>query len=318
MPLMSVVIAARDGLEGIAVTLDHLGRQSVREQLEIVVVVPAGAAPRRDDPALEGFARVQWIEVPQIESIGGANASGVRAASAEVVVLAEDHCFPEPDWAEGLIAAHRGPWSAVGPALLNANPSSAVSQADFLIGYGPWIAPVSSGEVDFLPGHNSSYKREVLLAYGERLESLMDAETLLHWDLRARGQRLYLDSAVRARHMNFSRWRPWLGAQFHSGRLFGGLRAQSMAAYTRAVFVLGSPLIPALRLIRLLRSQGKAVRRRPACILPLIVGFTVDGVGQMLGYLLGPGNARARVSRYEFNRLSFVTAEDRARVLGRR
>ena len=47
-------------------------------------------------------------------------------------------------------------------------------------------------EVDYLPGHNSSYKRDVLLGYGDRLESMMESETVLHWDLRAKGHRLYL------------------------------------------------------------------------------------------------------------------------------
>ena len=36
--------------------------------------------------------------------------------------LCEDHCFPADGWAEALVAAHQGPWAAVGPAFLNANP----------------------------------------------------------------------------------------------------------------------------------------------------------------------------------------------------
>jgi len=39
----------------------------------------------------------------------------------------------------------------------NANPDSIVSWADFLIGYGPWAAPIARHEPEYLPGHNSSY-----------------------------------------------------------------------------------------------------------------------------------------------------------------
>jgi hypothetical protein len=38
-----------------------------------------------------------------------------------VVAFAEDHCYPDQHRAEALIAAHRGPWAADGPAMRNAN-----------------------------------------------------------------------------------------------------------------------------------------------------------------------------------------------------
>src|SRR5437588_133855 len=82
--------------------------------------------------------------------------------------------------AQALLAAHRGPWAAVGPVVRNANPSTSVSWADFLIGYGPWCDPAPAGDLDHLPGHNSSYKRAILLDYGSELEGLLEAESVLH------------------------------------------------------------------------------------------------------------------------------------------
>src|SRR5688500_5467858 len=96
-------------------------------------------------------------------------------------------------------------------------------------GYGPFLWPTPSREVDFLPGHNSCYKRDVLLGYGDRLESMMESETVLHWDLRANGHRLYLEPAARVAHMNFSLWLSWIPAQFLNGRLFAGARAREMS-----------------------------------------------------------------------------------------
>ena len=60
-------------------------------------------------------------------------------AHAPIVALAEDHCFPEPGWADALIRAHQGPWAVVGPVVRNANPATIVSWCDFVIGYGPWM-----------------------------------------------------------------------------------------------------------------------------------------------------------------------------------
>src|SRR5205823_2114181 len=130
-------------------------------------------------------------------------------ASAPVVVFCEDHAFPEPGWAVALIDAHRGPYAAVGPVIVNANPRSLISDADCLIGYGPWLHPSPGGEMSHLPGHNSSYKRASLLEYGDRLPSMLEAETVLHWDLRARGLRLYLEPRARLAHTNFAQAAVW-------------------------------------------------------------------------------------------------------------
>jgi len=94
-------------------------------------------------------------------------------ARARIVAFGEDHCFPEPGWADALLEAHQGPHAVVAPVFLNANPGSTVSWCDFLIGYGAWMAPVAGGLRPFPPGHNSSYKRDELLAYGDRLEEAL-------------------------------------------------------------------------------------------------------------------------------------------------
>ena len=114
---------------------------------------------------LRDFSSVKVVPIDSAASVARANAAGIRAATSSVVALTEDHSFPDPEWAENLIKAHEQPWAAVGPAVRNANPATAVSWADFFIGYGPWAEPISAGTVDFLPGHNSSYKRAVLLEY---------------------------------------------------------------------------------------------------------------------------------------------------------
>jgi hypothetical protein len=95
--------------------------------------------------------------------------SCVRAASAPIVVFCEDHAFPDPTWAEALIVAHRRPYAAVGPVVRNANPSTVISGADCLIGYGPWLEISQPCEPEHLPHATFSvivptYERPELLA----------------------------------------------------------------------------------------------------------------------------------------------------------
>ena len=119
-----------------------------------------------------------------------------------------------------------------GPGVVNANPGSRVSWADFIIGYGPWAEPIDTGDVPFLPGHNSSYPREVLLDYGDRLESMLEAETVLHLDLGARGHRLLLCAAARRRHVNFSFRGPGCGCRCTTAAS-SGARGRSVAGAKR-------------------------------------------------------------------------------------
>ena len=293
--------------------MSYLRQQTLRHLLEIVILVPSRGHLQLEASELSGFLSYTVIETGPIESIGRANALGIRHTTAPIVALAEDHSFPDHNWAQQLIEAHQGPWAAVGPAVRNANPGTSVSWADLIIGYGIWLAPTMSREMDFLPGHNSSYKRDVLMDYGDRLEVMMDSETLLHWDLRSRGHRLYLESAAQVSHTNFSLWSSWIPAQYHNGRLFAGTRVRRMSLMWRIVYFAGAPLIPLVRLYRIARAArnhevwGHFLRSLPA----LVIGLVLDGVGQMTGYAVGTGRAIEQVARYEFHRSRHITEQDR-------
>jgi len=313
-PRLAVVLATPDDYASIRRTVAHLARQSIAGAIELVLVGPVLARLDTKDPSLARFARVRRVQTP-VTSIGAANAAGALAAGAPIVAFAEDHAFPEPGWAEALVAAHAGPWVAVAPVVTNANPASTVSRADLWIGYGPWLAPAPAGERPFLPGHNTSYKRAALVALGPELATMLDAETLLHWNLRERGERLLLESAARLSHTNFSRWRSWLPAQFHGGRLFAGLRAQRMPGWRRVVYTLGAPLIAPVRMLRMLREARMRAMASSflGCAPALAVGLACDALGQLLGYAFGPGNARRGLARYEFHRYRHLRDDERAR-----
>ena len=200
----------------------------------------------------------------------------------------------------------------MGPVIRNANPVSRISWADLLLGYGPWMDPAPGGCVEHLPGHNSSYKRDVLLEYGAGLESMMEAETVLHWDLGAKGHKLYLEPAAKTAHTNFARLRPFVAVQFYGGRMFATLRAHNnhWGWRRRLLFACGSPLIPFVRLWRVLREMGRPGRpwRLALSVIPqLFVGLVADGTGQMLGYALGAGNAREKLTGLEFRRYRFAS-----------
>jgi hypothetical protein len=315
-PAISVILITPDTYQSLRKTIRHLRAQSVYDQMEIVIVTPAVGSLHADERELREFRQFRLLEVGPITSVGPAYAAGIRQAAAPVVVLGEDHSFPEPDWAAALLRAHQQPWAAVGPVVRNANPGSKMSWADFFMGYGPWQEPMSAQEMEHLPGHNSSYKREILMRYGAQLDSLMEAESVLHWDLRRNGHRLYLDPAAATNHVNFTLLSSWVQALYQSGRKFAAFRAENerWSLGRRLLFAAAAPLIPLVRFWRIaaeLRRPGRPIHLLPGVAPLLLLGLAVDGAGQMMGCALGAGAAREQLLCFEFHRYRHVRKRDR-------
>ena len=304
-PAISVVLPTWDTFDALRTTIAHLGRQTIAGRIELLICAPDADRFPVDADAVAPLHSVRVLEAGDLVATGPARARAIREARAEVIAFTEDHCFPDPTWAEALLRAHREPHAAVAPALRNANPETLVSWADLMIGYGRWIAPGRRGVLSLLPGHNISYKRSLLLQYGADLDRLMEAETLLLWDLRSRGHTLLFEPAATTAHTNFSRLGVWLDAQWHLGRVFAATRAAGWPVLKRAAYAAASPAIPFIRLGHIVRYglRNGLPASRIAVTLPLItVGLAVDFVAQATGALFGSGASTARLSAYEFHR----------------
>lgn len=312
-PSASVIVVASDGVEPLRPLLARLAVQSALRDLELVI-----AAPESDIETLKALLdyplEAVQIVAADLTTSARARVAGIRAARAPIVILAEDHAFPvTDDWAERLIAAHRGPYAAVGPVVENANPKTALSWANLAIEYGQWLHVDCPGEVDFVPGHNSAYKRDILLSFGDRLVDLMEAEYVLHRELRAKGERLYLDPSIRVAHLNYAFFRPAVVLQFHGGRVFAASRAARWSPLRRAGYAAAFPAIALVRLARITAGFGKAP---PATAPPS--GTTlmcatlalVSAFGEGLGYAMGDGGRRNPYARLEYRRWRNVLPDE--------
>ncbi len=309
---MSVVVITPDRYETVRKTIKHLRTQKVSNQLEIIIGAPTEKDLDLDHSAMASFHSYKILEVGHMQSTARARAAGVFAASAPIVAFAEDHAYPAPGWAEALINRHREKWTAVAPVITNANPRSITSWANLLIEYAQWLEPSAGGVCEHLPGHNGSYKREVLLGYGEQLEAMLDAESILHWDLRNRGHELYLEPAARTFHQNFTAQLPSLTLRFNGGRLFASARARHWPIWRRILFTCAAPLIPIVRCLRITRELFRPGRPRHLLpwILPMLaIGLALDGAGEMVGYATGAGKAMAILSDMEFHRERYMKQE---------
>lgn len=302
-PAMSVVIVTPDRYDTIRDTIEHLREQTGRDRLEIVIVAPSAKDLGLSGRELKGFARASVVETGPIASAAEARAAGVRRASAPIVAFLEDHSYPAPGWAAALIEAHEKPWAAVGPIMVNANPETLISRANVFLGNTSYVEPAAPGTVDDLPGRNSSYKRAVLLNYGPELGPLLETETVLHWDLRARGYELYLEPAAKTFHRYHTVLSVLLREELHLGRLFAASRSKGWPLAQRLLYAGGAVLVPLLRLRRIIRAPAWDWRDEPFRMLAVIItGLLVSALGEILGYALGAGDAARWVCRSEFDR----------------
>lgn len=320
MPDISVVLVTPDSYDTIRRTVRHLRAQTVRERIEVVIAAPSLKDLRLDRTELEGFFGYRVVEVGELRRPVEAKVAAIRVASAPVVAFGEDHCFPKPEWAEALVAAHGRGWAGVGPACGNANPETMISWAGLFMGFGRWMEPLVAGPSEQVAWHNGSYKRDVLLAYGAGLSRILTVEGFLQADMRRNGHQLYVEPAAKVSHINISRMVPWIRQTYLGGRLFAGMRVQfeRWSVANRLLHVAVGPLVPMVRFRRTLRDIQRCGQQRllPGILGPLIAGLAAHALGEVVGYALGVGDAEQRYAQYEMQRERHVTRRDQTLVTG--
>jgi hypothetical protein len=313
IPSLSVIVITPDNYGTIADVMRHLHAQENHQEIEIVICAPTCAALGPEPSEWKDFAAVQVLEIGDMRIIAQAKALAVKKAAAPIVAFAEEHSFPARGWARAFIERHREPHAVVGPVMVNPNPNLPVSWANFLIEYGPWMAPSAAGCRTHLPGNNSSYKRDVLLAFGDRLTAVLDGETLLQWELAAAGHSLFLEPRAATRHLNITRRSSFRRVHYQYGRMFASQRAASWSVFRRLLYGFGSPLIPLVRLRRHLPDVArnpKLPRLSMSFWKFVALGLFDSARGECVGYLTGPGDSREHVFELEFHRRQHLDPAD--------
>jgi hypothetical protein len=252
-----------------------------------------------------------WVrtlrEAPGI-TFARARARAVAQARAPVVAFVEEHVRVRAGWAQALLDAYAtGDWAGVGAVPFPANREHPRAELLHQATYGDWAAPVPAGEVEWLPGHNASFRTAALAALGDDLERLLGCDLLLHQRLRRDGGRLVMAPAAEIEHLNESSVRELCRGIFLWYRCYAPLRAteERWSASRRAAYVLGAPLVPVWSLRtwrRRLRHGGHSWLPRLLRWSPSILALGAAAAsGQTLGLLFGPGDAPVRFSDYELH-----------------
>lgn len=319
-PALSVLVATSGRGRTVRRTLRHLRAQSIADRVEVILIGPEESS--FDDLGASetaGFARCRRLGIGPFDEVERAFVPGIRSASAPIVALLENHVYPDPDWARAVVRAFEGPWTAVGSVISNANGATATSWVEHFMTYGQHDETAKGGEVTRIPRNNSTFRREALLAFGDRLPDVLARDGGLLDALRRDGRRFWRAGDARMRHLNPSRLRSMLRLRFHSGRASADTRARTAgwSPARRLLYVATSPAFPVLRL----RAMWPGLRAHPAraempTIAPLLaLVLVLDAVAQAAGFALGAGRSAVKAGLYDLDREPHLNAADRARFM---
>lgn len=287
-PAVSVVVACYRAERTIVDCLDSLCRQVTGHRFEVIVVNSSPDAT----PALihRHFPHVRCLECPERKFAGEARNDGIALARGDIVAMTDADCVVAPDWIDAIVVAHDLPHPAIGGAIANGNPGSAVGWAGYLLELHQWMPSRPAGWMDDVGGGNMSYKREVFSRFGPFITGTYGSDTEFHWRLAAAGHRVWFEPSIRVAHRNIERLGRLLAHEFEHGRSFGRVRTGGQRlSRTRRVAMAGAfPLIAALLAARTVRDAvaDRESRRALWRVAPLLaVAHLAWSGGEAAGYL---------------------------------
>lgn len=223
-------------------------------------------------------------------------AIGLGRARGRLVALLEDHGTPSPGWCKAMVEAHEGPWGGVGGAVEN-GVDKLLNWAVYFCDFGRYQSPLPDGPSLFMSDSNCSYKREILESVADHWRDAFH-ETLVNWDICARGHQLRLDPGMTVYQTRRSlRFGQALYERFVWGRSFAGTRCAGISLPKRVILAGLSFLLPLILTWRIF-SRGMRKRRHTGKLLlamPLIFLLQIFwAFGEFAGYLTGrAGGPRA-------------------------
>lgn len=298
-PVISVVVAIvsdttrpRADVRHLEGCLTALFRQAGAPPTE--VIVPYHEYVDGIEGLARRFPQVVFLPLTGVEaaSNGGGlehhdvlRARGIAVARGELIVLLEDHAWPDEKWCANIAAAHRSEYAAIGGAIENGI-DRPLNWAVYYCDFGKYQNPVPSGESGYASDANVSYKRRAL----ESVRSLWEQrfrEVVVNGALISRGEKVALrPEIVVHQHREGLRLATALRERYIWGRSYAVTRCELVSNSKRLSYAVLSPGLPALLLLRLARTAWQRGRFgtfvRALHLIPvLLAGWSF---GEAMGY----------------------------------
>ncbi len=284
---LSVIIAANAPAVELTPCLEAVAQQCRGTGVQIIVAYKGDCA--MPEPLSMAEGEVIFLRSPRAASLPQVLAPAITRSRGELIAITDASCLVDRNWVAAILTAHKQPHPVIGGAVEPDGLRSVVDWSAYFFDYGPFMSPLTSRVGRTVPGINIAFKRWALARGKEFVEGEF---WKAYWCrcLQADGFPLHLDpSIVVFYRKSFDFW-PLLTERFQQGRGFAAKRLAQLSGPTRAIYIIGSPVLPALFCWRLFQEvlPKRRYRVRFFTVLPLIFLQMISwALGEAVGYLFG-------------------------------
>ena len=294
-PPLSVVMASAYSIRDTERCLHALIQQDPGKEVEIIVVDRC----REDsiDGVMAKYPHVIFIRFPENTSLPILWGSGIARSTGRIIAVTDSTSIPDESWISAILKAHQSPHPVIGGAVEIEPCERWTDWAAYFCEYGQFMRPRVEGVVEELPGNNVSFKRWVLKRGREYVEN---GFWKTYWcrKLRQEGIPLVSVPSIVVRYNKRYRLLPFIIGRFHHGRCFAGMRIAQASILVRFNYVAGSPGLPMLFLMRIIRTVASKRRYIKKFVLVFPITFLAIvswSVGEFWGYLASPGESCSKI-----------------------
>lgn len=247
------------------------------------------------------YPEVQRIPCPPQMSLPELRTLALDRAKGNYIIVTEDHCVPSDNWlasiAQAFIEAPEGT-AAVGGCVENGVFDTSLDWATFFCEYSYFLESVDEGVTTVLPGMNVAYLHTMFDDIDRELLTAGFWETTVHPVMLDKGLKLYSTNKIRLYHCKKFSFGLFARQRYIYSRYYAGLRYPRNQILKRLFACGATVILPALllyRSIKQIRVKKRLISEFRSAIPLLLVFYIIWAYGEMVGYILGNGDALARI-----------------------
>jgi len=283
---LSIVVASKNARRTIHICLDALVEQSQNEGVEILLI----------DASVDGSAEIarHYKEIKLVESdpdslIPELWKIGIELSEGRAVAFTTANFIPAHDWVVGILNQIQSRHAATGGVFEKLVPDQLNQWAIYFLRYASYLPSNSPHTTIQVAADNAVYQRWVFEKYAELLEDGF-WEHPINRQLNADGYSLFLTPALKVSMGYFSSSVDFFEQRFLHGRIFGAERAAQVSLFRHGLYVITSPIIPLILLVRVVRNvlKNNSHKIKFFSSLPWILFYLLGwSFGELSGYLFG-------------------------------
>lgn len=253
------------------------------------------------------FYSVQECIFKNTEGLKTGLQRAVHLATSDIVLFLEDHTRLLGNWTDRLPDLFADPSiGAVGWTVEPYNKTNSASWSAYFVEYGLWGPGLPAGvSQQLIAGHNTAYRKSVLLDLEPNLYFYLLAEMFLQQHMVKNNLKLYLCPDIVLQHQQYLQYSNYLIANFWYGWAFAATRYKTKQwnYLRRCVFAAAITLKPFIRWKILLERVRKPGYYPKAMVwkywIGITAGYIVGAAGEFFGYIVGTGMEEIPITKYE-------------------